>query len=237
MTQKNRVLLNVRRFKQKPAECGIAAISSIANYYDSTLQYKQIRQLLKARDRASGTYTSQQARLLNQLGFTDVSIVTADLTLIDFSWKKLGKKRIINKLKDLASYYGRCKEPELKFYVSDMMEWLSDEECNNRLVIDYDFAKHIRKGLDAGRPVGAAIAWTSLFQRSKGREGWNDDIRGVPDDHAIVLRGYDDEGVFVVDSHYECYKGKLKKYHNGYYKVTWEKFLVNIPRGDLIIVM
>ena len=46
----------------------------------------------------------------------------------------------------------------------------------------------------------------------------------------------DDEGVFVVDPHHELYRGRLKRYRNGYYKIPWEKFLVNIPQGDLIII-
>jgi len=117
-----------------------------------------------------------------------------------------------------------------------MIDWLSDEECNNQLIIDWDFAKHIRRGLDSGRPVGASLSWTSFFKMPKDRDGENDPIRGYPDDHAIVLRGYDKDGVFVVDPHYEVYRGRLKRYRNGYYKIPWDKFLVNIPQGDLIII-
>lgn len=234
---KDRVLLNVKRFRQKPSECALAAASSLANFYDSTVEYENVRELLKTRERGKGLYTSQQGRLLNELGFGHVTIVTADLTLIDFSWRKLSKKRLIRKLKEFRGYYGHIRDPWSKDYVNDMVEWLEEETCNNRLVIDYDFAKYIRKSLDKGRPVGASIAWTSLFRLTKGYQGESNDIKGEEDDHAVVIRGYDEDGVFVVDSHYLSYRGRrLKKYHNGYYKIPWEKFLVNIPRGDLVLI-
>lgn len=236
-TQKERVLLNVRRFKQRPSECGIAAASSIANYYDESVHYRDVSGMLKIREKKNGIWTSQQAKLLNDLGFTAVTIVTAEQDVVDFTWSKLSKDKIIERLRRKAAYYGRAKDTYTRDRVRHLADWLADEECNNSLIIDWDFARHIRRNLDAGRPVGAAIAWTRYWRKPKsGKDGINDDIKGETDDHAIVLRGYDASGVFVVDSHAQFYIGRLRKYKNGYYKIPWEKFLVNIPEGDLIIV-
>lgn len=233
----NRVLLPVKRFKQQPSECGIAAASTLAHFYDKNVDYEEVREMIPKRRRKKGLFTSQQARLLNQLGFESVTIVTADLNLIDFTWANYTKKSIIRRMKKLRAYYRRLQDEESREYVDDMIKWLEDEDYDNNLVIDYEFKKYICKQLDRGAPVGAAVNWTSLFKFRKGKRLQKDgDIKGNGEDHAIVLRGYDDKGVFVVDSHYQYYTGKLSKYKRGYYKLLWDKFLVNIPAGDLILV-
>jgi len=220
-----------------PSECSIAAATSLAHFFDPEVEYKNVREMIPKRKRAKGLYTSQQARLLNQLGFEVVTIVTADLNLIDFSWARLTKKSLIRRMKKLRAYYRRIKDTNSWDYVDDMVKWLEDEECDNNLVIDYEFKKYIKKQLDKGLPVGAAVNWTSLFKYSKGdRRQKDNDIKGEGEDHSIVLRGYDEKGVFVVDSHSRCYTGKRAKYKNGYYKLPWDKFLVNIPGGDLVLL-
>ncbi len=231
----NRVLLSVKRFKQKPSECSIAAASSLAHFYDSEVDYKEVRKLIPARIRKKGLYSSQQARILNKLGFDKVTIVTADLNLIDFSWARYTKKSVIRRMKKLRAYYRRIQEDWQ--YVDDMIQWLEDKDCDNNLVIDYEFKKYIKRHLDRGLPVGASINWTALFRFTKGERRMKDrDIKGESVDHSIVLRGYDDKGVFVVDSHQECYRGTRAKFKSGYYKLPWDKFLVNIPSGDLLLI-
>jgi len=232
----NRILLSVKRFRQFPSECAIAAASSLANFFDPEVMYKDVRELVSKKMRSEGLETSEQARLLNQLGFESITIVTADLNLIDFGWAKYTKKSIIRRMKMLRAHYRRQKDRDLVEYVDDMVNWLEDDRYDNNLVIDYEFKKHIRKQLNRGVPVGAAVNWTSLFKFSKGDRRQNGDIEGEPEDHAIVLRGCDDKGVFVVDSHHKHYTGKRAKYKNGYYKLPWDKFLVNIPSGDLILL-
>ena len=232
----DRVLLSVKRFKQQPSECAIAAAASLANFFDPEIDYKDVRELVPKRIRKQGLDTSAEAGLLNQLGFESVTIVTADLNLIDFGWAKYTKKSIVRRMKMLRAHYRRQKEKELVEYVDDMITWLEDERYDNNIIIDYEFKKHIKKQLARRVPVGAAVNWTSLFKFSKGDRRQNGDINGTQEDHAIVLRGCDDKGVFVVDSHHQYYTGKRAKYKNGYYKLPWDKFLVNVPAGDLILV-
>lgn len=231
----DRVLLPVKRFKQVPSECAVAAVSSIANFFDRKVNYDSVREMLPKEERSEGLHTSQQGRLLNRLGFDSVTIVTADLSIIDFTWDRLSKSGLIKRLKKKRAYCKRHEE-ENWYYVNDLIKWLEDKRYDNNLVIDYDFKKHIKRQLNRGVPVGAAINWTSFFKFSKERKRQKDDIRGEHTDHAIVLRGYDDKGVFIVDSHHQYYKGKLAKFKSGRYKVSWSNFLVNIPAGDLILV-
>ena len=232
-----RVLLNVKRHVQRPSECAIAAVTALASFYDDDITYNEVRTMIPKRKRRNGLYTSQQARLLNRLGYTKVTVVTADLEMVDFTWADLSKEALLCKLKRLRAYYGRAGS-ENKEIVHDMIEWLEAEGYDNQLRIDQDFPRYIRRSLDSGRPIGASFNWTALHKFSKsGKKGSLDgDIKGEPEHHAVVLRGYDDKGVFVVDSHSSSYKGRWKKYQNGYYKVSWEKFLVNAHAGDLILL-
>lgn len=227
----SKIVLNVQRFKQKPSECGIAAVSSIAKFYDDDIDYKEVRKLLPHKNRDQGLYTSQQARLLNELGFYSVSIVTADQNLVDFSWSKLSQNQIIGKLKKVSSYYGKARRYDDQDYANNLIDWLEDKNYDNKIIIDNDYPKYIRRSINYGRPVGASINWTTAFHYSKG----GGDIKGDEEHHAIVVRGYDEKGVFLVDSHHQKYRGRLKKYNNGYYKWSWNKFLTNIGQGDLIL--
>jgi len=106
----DRILLSVKRFKQRVGECGIAAAASLANFFDSSIVYKDVRELVSKKLRRDGLETAQEARLLNQLGFEAVTIVTADLNLIDFGWAKYTKKSIIRRMKMLRAHYRRTKE-------------------------------------------------------------------------------------------------------------------------------
>lgn len=237
MAQK-RVLLSVKGFRQKSHECAICASASLANYYDRSILYKDVREMLPHRLR-NGMYTAEQAKLLNTLGFECVTVVTNDLDLVDYSWSNLSKRRLIGKLKRLLSHIRRSMShvPPYSAYsgfqktreqsVSAMIEWLEDD-YDNQLVIDHDFPKYIKKSLDRGHPVGVSVNATSMFKLKKG--GARDaDIKGEVEEHAVVLRGYDKKGVFIVDSDY-AYENRC------YYKIPWEQLLTNMSSGDLILV-
>lgn len=233
-----RVLVGgVKRYRQMGGgECAFAATASLANYYDAKVNYGILRSLVpSSKKRGEGLHTPQQGMLLNQLGFGNVTIVSADLSIFDFSWSRLSKKALVSKLKKFKNYW-KLKDADgiaaIKYYI----KWLTDPECDNQLKIDYNFPKYIRRHLNAGRPVGASFNWTAMFKLPKSGVGGYNDISGDAEEHAVVLRGYDKQGVFVVDSHHRAYKGKLSKYRSGRYKIPWSKFLVNAPYGDLILI-
>lgn len=240
MVQERRVLLSVKRFKQKVNECAVAAASSLGNYYDSSIRYEESRRLLPFNMRRGGIYTSQQARLLNLMGFDNVTIVTSDLDIVDYTWTKLSKRGLIKKLDRLYKYYRRTKgrNTNLHEIVYDLYSWLSDKRFNNNLIIDNDFAKYIKKTLDRGNPICASVSATTMFKIKKWPIHAKDsDIKGQNVEHSLVIRGYDNKGVYIVDSdHGFGRQVSLRKYVSGYYKVAWEKFLPNISHGDLIFV-
>ena len=55
-----------------------------------------------------------------------------------------------------------------------------------------------------------------------------DKIKDEPIEHAVVIRGYDSKGLFIVDSD--------SSNEVGYYKLTWNKFLLSVQTGDLLLV-
>ena len=62
-----------------------------------------------------------------------------------------------------------------------------------------------------------------------------DIINGKSQEHVVVANGYDDKGVWVVDSHHKYYKYKRKKYRRGFYKISWENLMTIIGEGDIIV--
>lgn len=227
----DRVLLRVNRYCQFFNECAIASLSSIANYTDRNIDYNYVRSLVPAKKRPQGMFSPDQGLLLNKMGFS-ATIVTADQMVFDFSWSKLSKKGLIQKLKEKRKYYKSKPGPDNKVKrqcVERYIEWL-ESDYDNRIIIDWDFPKYIKSNLQNKIPVGASINFTSLFRFKKEPvKGSHGDIYGDEQEHAIVLKGYNDSHVFVVDS--EGYMGYRRQ---GHYKLSWESLLINIPNGDLI---
>lgn len=229
---RNKVVLKVKRFSQQGNECAVAACSSFANFFDSQVQYKVIRKNIS--DVAptvtkDGMTTPEQGLLLNKLGFSNIKIVTAYTDLFDFTWEKKTKEQKIERLKKVRSFYRRKSNLGLADLADEYLKFLSNKDCDNSVIIDYDFSKWIKSIICKGKPVIASINYTAFNRLSKTYNEEYDDIKGDPVEHALTIRGFDKENVYVVDS-----TGKKTQKYNGYYKIKWEHFLVNIGTGDLI---
>jgi hypothetical protein len=230
------VLLRVKRFKQRPGECSLAMIAAIANFYDPEIDLRAVREIAPNEQTSQGSWTSEQGKMLNDLGFGSITIVCCDCSLIDWSWRGLKKETVLQRLRRLYQRYRRQDNGADAERVKDLFEWLSAPDCNNRLVIDDNLPRHIRRTLRSGRPVGAYYNWTSIHRFPKAYKRKFDDIRGEEEMHACVIRGFDDKFIHVVDSHTEKYRGKRSKLRKGYYRIPWHRYLVNAPEGGLIIV-
>ena len=60
-------------------------------------------------------------------------------------------------------------------------------------------------------------------------------INGDYTEHAVVVNGYDDIGVWIIDSHHKYYKYKRKKYRRGFYKISWENLMSCMGQGDVCL--
>lgn len=229
-----RVLLHVRRFNQIGAECGVASLASLVNYFDPTIDYKHVRSFIDPLDNIieDGIETFQQVKLLNNIGYKSITIVSHNEDLIDFSWAGKSKNEIILGMKKLRKQHIKDKFESGVIMIDGIIGRLEDSECDNNIIIDSEFHKHIKHSLKSGKPVLTSIQFNSFHKISKNYTG------EATVYHSIVIRGFDNKGVFIVDSHnFDLRHWQFKKYQSGYYKVSWEKFLVNIPEdGDIIIV-
>jgi hypothetical protein len=224
-------LLKLQRFLQKPGECAIAAAASIANFYNKKVDYKLTRKI--AKPDGEGMYTPEIGILLNKLGFEKVTIVSADIRLLDFKWATLSKEGLIKQLK-IAGRYG--SDSEDRYISRQYRNFLLDSKSDNELAIDLHFGNYIRKTLDSGIPLLANFNFNLFFTYPKCDDsGKNDPHKGDFSEHEVVIYGYDDNGVNILDSHHQLYKGRLARYRRGRYKMDWETLHTVMGFGDLII--
>lgn len=228
----SRRLPHLHRYLQEPGECAVAASASIANFYNKEIDYDFARAV--ADTDGQGLYTPSIGRLLNDLGFTSVSIVSADLLTLDFEWKDLEPDEMTRQLKKAAK---RHEDKGTREIALSYAEFLSDPTCSNELIIDRHFGKYIRKYVgQQGIPILASFNWNLFFEFPK----WNashksDPVRGEYEEHEVVIYGCDDKGVDILDSHHEMYEGRLSKYRTGRYRMDWETLMTVMGFGDLII--
>ena len=221
---------------QKPSQCAVAACASVANYFNPELNYEITEKVAKktvARNLNDGLYSGQIGCLLNNLGFQKVTIISSDLDYLDYSWAGLSQARLVEEIrkaqKKLDHSYDRGKAKHSAIF-------LEKESYQNKLVIDYNFGKYIREHLDAEHPLLLSFNWTLFFKYAKTDD--NDDVdpfKGETVDHAVCCSGYSRNGVYIVDSHHEEYKYRLKKFRKGYYHVRWEQLMTCIGMGDIYL--
>ena len=229
--------LKIKRFLQHPAECAVASAASITNFYNKKIDYDKVRLITEdmlETEVNDGLYDGEIGVLLNLLGFKSVNIISTDLDCFDYSWKNLSKQKIVENLKHMSrvntDYRENCKS---------MVNFLTFNGYKNKLTIDYAFGKYIREYLDTGSPVMISFNWTTFLRIPKFNDrGENDAFKGSVEIHAVVACGYDEKGVYIVDSHNSFYKYKLKKYKNGRYRFNWEDLMVVMGcTGNVIVPM
>lgn len=224
------ILTGMKRFEQEPGCCAFGAVAAVANYLHRAIDYDLVCRV--KRPDGEGLYTPDIGTLLNTVGFKKVKIISADLSQLDFKWADLSKKKLIEQMKE---YRRKHPDQEGRDVARQYVKFLEGEE-DNQLTIDMHFGQHIRESLIAGTPVLASFNWNLFFSFPKWNEfGDADPIKGDFEQHEIVIYGFDDKGVNILDSHHEMYKGKLKKYRSGRYKMDWETLMTVMGFGDLII--
>ena len=229
--------LHVLRYKQDPSHCSIASCASIANYYNKDITYKVAKEVCKANvleDIPSGLYSSQIGLLLNHLGFRKVTIVSCDLSHYDFAWVNLSKHKKIEAISHMIR--SRSVDEVIRDCLKSVREYLKAEDnSDNNLIIDYKFGDYIRQYLDVKKPLVLSFNWTMYFRQPKCDSKKPNYITGNEEYHAVACRGYNNDGVHIVDSHHQFYKRKLKKFRDGYYLIPWEELLTVMGTGDVII--
>ena len=123
--------VKINRFLQDPGFCAIATCATLANFYDSSIDYNHVKELLKLDSIESfdGLDSGEIGILLNKLGFKKVTIVTSDFKVVDYSWENYGRKRLVECLLKMRDR----KTPEGYIDCKDFYKWLKDYNYDNNL--------------------------------------------------------------------------------------------------------
>ena len=228
--------LKVTHYLQDPSYCAVASCASVANYYNSKINYEDTKELtikkISKKVGEEGIESPQIGMLLNQLGFYKVTYITSYLNLVDYKWQNFGRKRMIKAME--RSVIAK-KEKEEKTMTKMAIKWLENYDYDNQLIISYNFGKYIRQHLNRKKPVVLSFNWTMFQKFAKEGKNGQDPYNGEEEEHAVVVNGYDNKGVWIVDSHHQYYKYKRKKYRRGFYKISWENLMTCMGQGDVFL--
>jgi len=231
--------LKVKRFKQEPAHCAVASCAVYTNYFNEEVDYEFTKQVAYKVSKSipdDGMDDPEMGILLNLLGFRQVDIICSDLRYLDYSWASLSKAALIElfekeKRRKVWQYEGFSSKFKL------LHKFLSMEGYSNSLVIDYNFGERIRAAIDQGIPPIVTFNWSLFFKFPKCNEyGETDAVHGSAEEHAVVVNGYSDKGVYIIDSHQESYKYSLKEYRSGRYFVPWEILMTIMGSTGTVII-
>jgi hypothetical protein len=222
-------VLKVRRIRQKPAECAIASSVAVAQYYNKLIEYRAVSRAMDSGGR--GLYTPEIGTLLNRLGFTKVTVVSADLDYFDYTWRD--REKLLAELLHSKRYE---KDADTRKVAAAYVKFLTTEGVENELILNHHFGDYIRKSIDANEPVMISFNFNMFHELGKQDDaGKVNPRKGSCEQHEVIVNGYDAKGVSIVDSHTKMYKGRLSKFRNGRYKMTWETLMTVMGSGDVIL--
>ena len=232
-------VLNVNRFMQDPSHCAVAASASYVNYFNNEIDYEFVKpvayEINKNIKNGSGMEDPEIGILLNIFGFKKVDVINADLNYLDFSWGSLSKNDLIE-IFEKESKRKLWKESGHNDTFKSFVKFLRMDGYLNRLIIDNNFGERIRESIDNNTPPIITFNWTSLFKGIKRNKKKEDPIYGDSEEHAVVVNGYDKKGVYIIDSHHQCYKYSLKEYKDGKYFIPWENLMIAMGMTGSIVI-
>lgn len=164
--------------------CGPTCLHAIYRYYgNETGIDRLIADVPKLK--GGGTLAVHLARHALKQGYA-ARIYTYNLQLFDPSWFEPGVD-LIRRMKDqLAHKESKKLQLASKAYIDFLKEGgeLRYEDLNPAL---------IRRFLDRGAPILTGLSSTYLYRtkRERGDTNQEDDVRGVPTGHFVVICGYD----------------------------------------------
>lgn len=223
--------LNVKHYLQEPSQCAIASSSTVANYYNKDINYLLAQKIALdnniVKNLSGGFDDGEVGLMLNYLGFQRVIFLTSNMGCFDYSWSKLSKNKLLQKMKEAKNKIDINDRDTLK----SLYRWLRRKKFDNNIIIDYNFGQSIRKFLQAGKPVLLAFNWNLFFKLPKENNKKIDPMRGDCSYHSVVAYGYNKNNVYICDSHHENYKYRLKKYRKGFYSISWEHLMTIMGYG------
>lgn len=164
--------------------CGPACLHAVYRYYGDDISQQQVIDEVQRIDNG-GTLGSLLARHAQGRGYR-VRIYTYNVLLFDPTWF-LGAVDLIAKLRAQAAFK---QEPRLQVATQAYVEFL---QAGGEVRLEDLTPGLLRRYLDNNIPILTGLSSTYLYRsmREYGPKDDDDDIRGEPAGHFVVLRGYD----------------------------------------------
>lgn len=187
--------LNFRILPQPdPTSCGPTCLHAVYQYYKEDIDIREVMSEVKM-IQSGGTLAVLLACHALKKGY-QAKIYTYNLQVFDPSWFD-GRTDIPAKLAEQARFK---KEKRFRIVWKAYREFL---ELGGTLAFEDLSTQLIRKYMEKNIPILTGLSATYLYRekREYGRESREDDIRGTPAGHFVVLCGYDREtkNVLIAD--------------------------------------
>ena len=116
--------LKVKHFFQDPAHCAVASCSTVLNFYNRNIDYNITKDFVYryiAKEKIvseAGLDTGEMGLLLNYMGFNKVTAISCNLNCFDFTWDKLSKNKLIEKLNEAKGKIDPSYRDYVKLYLN-----------------------------------------------------------------------------------------------------------------------
>lgn len=181
---KRKLKLSISR-QPDETTCGPTCLHALYRYYGDTISHKRvIREVPELK--GGGTLGVLLAEHALKRGYK-ATIYSYNIRLFDPTWFKLDTSAFMEKLRAQAA---KKKRARLQVATRAYLEFL---ELGGVLRMQDLTARLLRSYLNRGIPVLTGLSSTYLYQNSReyGEAMIDDDVRGEPAGHFVLLRGYD----------------------------------------------
>ncbi len=210
--------------KAQPDEvtCGPTCLHALYNYYGDSITLRQVIREVK-QVKHGGTLAVMMGSHALKRGYK-ATIYTYNLNVMDPTWTKLPKARIIDNLHKQMRY----KRKRRKLLVASKA-YITFLRSGGK-IMNAELDEHLIKGyLKKSMPVIAGLSATYLYGTEREIPDTNkyDSIRGEPVGHFAIINGYESDSgrVFLADP---MNPNPLKSQH---YSVTFDRLLNSIMLG------
>jgi hypothetical protein len=218
-------VLAVPRFAQPDdVTCGPTGLMQVYRYHGDATPFGQIRRAVR-RNADGGTLAVFLGLAALEHGF-HARIASWNLRIFDPTWRHLEPSALRNKLRERA---GAVHDTKLRSALHAYDDFLRD---GGEVVFGIDLTPRLlMRIIDRGHPILTGLSSTHLYQqvRERPEDNVDDDIRGEPMGHFVVIAGYARGGAtfYVRDPHRHVPFNR-----SGRYAVGAERLISSILLGD-----
>jgi len=189
MNKKN---LNIPQLSQETAfSCLPACLQQVFGYYHIVVSQEEMLNELKKPER--GMSIPKAGLFLKKYGFKPL-IITNNIQIFDPAWFRLSNVALIKNIKKRRQFLDKYNQS----LIDDYVKYLKMGGQINFETISLElFVKYLSKNI----PIVAELASTFLYKKSKSTKPGRFDgsIKGDIDGHCVVIAGFNDDKIKVVD--------------------------------------